>query len=95
MASPMDESIFLWALKEVLNDPSFKTSSTVAADALQAASNLLHWCEDAGNQSSLVVFCHQLYSDPFTVLSERRPLTREKLWKSFWSVRSSTAFIAR
>ena len=98
LSSPVNDSVLFWALKEVLNDPSFKTSSNVAANALQSASKLFQWCQDVGNEPVLRAFCQRLLDDltiPFAVSSERRPLNRKELWRSFWSVRSSTDFIAR
>ena len=44
------------ALKEVLQDPLFYTSSPVAAGALQAATTRLQWCQDAENESALSAF---------------------------------------
>ena len=37
-------AVFLNALEQVTQDASFKISSPVATDALQAAKQLLRWC---------------------------------------------------
>ena len=55
-SSPFHGSIVVSALKEVLQDPSFYTSSPVAAGALQAATTHLQWCQDAENESALSAF---------------------------------------
>ena len=92
------ESIVLSALEEVLQDPSFNTTSFVAADALKAATKLLQWCKEEENKAVVDVFSRQLVaelSEPFVASSERRPLNRKKLWKALWSVRSSNGFITR
>ena len=43
------ESIVLSALEEVLQDPSFNKNSSVAVDALKAATKLLQWCKEEDN----------------------------------------------
>ena len=91
-------SIVLCALEEVLQDPSFNTSSFVAADALKAATKLLQWCKEEENKAAVDAFSSELVADlskPFVACSGRRPLNREKLWKALWSVRSSSGFINR
>ena len=63
---------------------SFKTSSAVAADALQPAKQLLRWCQEAANEAAVNEFCGSLVADlsePFAADSGRRPLVRENLWK--------------
>ena len=97
--SPPHGSAVVNALEEVLQDPSFKTSSPVAAGALQAATTLLQWCQDAENEPAVSAFSEKLVmdlSEPFAASSSgRRPLNREKLWKALWSVRSSSGFTSR
>ena len=98
LSSPSNRSTLLNALEEVLRDPSFRTSSPVAADALKAATKLLQWCQDKENEPAVCTFSEKIASDisePFTLSSGRCPLNREKLWKSFWAVRSSSDFITR
>ena len=78
----------------MLQDPSFNTSSSVAA--LKAATKLLQWCKEEENKAVVDVFSWQLVADlsePFVASSERRPLNREKLWNALSSVRSSSCFI--
>ena len=98
-SSPSHGSAVVNALEEVLQDPSFKTSSPVAAGALQAATTLLQWCQDAENEPAVSAFSEKLVmdlSEPFAASSSgRRPLNREKLWKALWSVRSSSGFTSR
>ena len=82
-SSPSHGSAVVNALEEVLQDPSFKISSPVAADALQAATTLLQWRQDAENEPVISAFLEKLVvdlSEPFTASSSgRRPLNREKL----------------
>ena len=49
--------ILLSALEYVTQDVSFKTSFPVAADALQAAKQLLQWCQKASNEATVNAFC--------------------------------------
>ena len=96
--SSFDVSIHLSALEQVTEDPSFQTSSPVAADALQAAKQILRFCRDAENEEAINAFWRKLVTDlsePFAASSGRRPLVRDKLWKTLWSVRSSSGFITR
>ena len=96
--SSFDVSILLSALEQVMEDPSFQTSSPVAAGALQAAKQILRFCRDAENEEAVNAFWRKLVTDlsqPFTASSGRCPLVRDKLWKTLWSVRSSSGFITR
>ena len=94
---PFHGSIVVRALKEVLQDPLFYTSSPVAAGALQAATTRLQWYQFKTQKTNqfLARFRQKLVthlSEPFAVSSGRRPLNKEKLWKTFWAVRSSSGF---
>ena len=56
-------SILLSALEQVTQDVSFKTSSPVAADALQAAKQLLRWSREEANAAAVNAFCGSLVAD--------------------------------
>ena len=85
-------------IEETLRDRSFATGSSIAADAFQAARKLLLWCQDAEKEAAVNNFTTKLVGhlrEAFTVPSGMRPLNRDRLWKSFFSIRSSSSFIAR
>ena len=48
--SRSSRELLLSALKDVLEDDSFKTSSSVAKNARQTAASLLEWCEKVENK---------------------------------------------
>ena len=54
--SSFDVSILLSALEQVTEDPSSKTSSPVAADALQAAKQILWFYLDMKNGEAVNAF---------------------------------------
>ena len=85
-------------IEETLPDRSFATGSSVAADVLQAARKLLLWCKDTEEEAAVNDFTTKLVGhlrEAFTVPSDMCPLNRDRLWKSFFSIRSSRSFIAR
>ena len=97
MARSSDGCVLVNAIENVLEDPSFATGSSVAEEALQAARKLLQWCQDPGNLAVVTAFPTKLVSDlqeAFKSSCGRRPLNMEILWKSFFSIRSSTGFIS-
>ena len=81
------------AIEETLRDRSFATGSSVAADALQGARKLLLWCQDAEKEAVVNDFTTKLVGhlrEAFTVPSGMRPLNRDRLWKSFFSIKSTS-----
>ena len=48
------------AIEEMSSDPLFKTKSSVAASALQAALTLRAWCQDVQNRAACEKFCEIL-----------------------------------
>ena len=58
----------------------------------------MRFCRDAENEEAVNAFWRKLVTDlsePFAASSGRCPLVRDKLWKTLWSVRSSSGFITR
>ena len=92
--------LLLTALEDLLKDPSFHTGTQVAAGALQAAEILYKWCSLAENQIKLKLFAEKLegYLEncfKSTVKSTGSTIIcRDKLWRSFFLVRSSSDFIS-
>ena len=92
-----NSSVFLAALNDLLGDDSFSTGSMEAFTALEAAKGLKRWCEVEDNRESLDAFSNYLVGDLRAICGpvEGPTLNREKMWKAFFSLRSSTTFISR
>ena len=57
MACSSSSSMVLMAINATLEDPSFRTGSEVAADALKSAQALKKWYESETNSFSGRFFC--------------------------------------
>ena len=94
-SSSSSSSLVLAAINATLEDPSFATGYEVAADALKAAKTLKDWCRNEGNGTALIVFSAELVKDlegALSAASTRIHLSREKIWRSLFRLRCSTAF---
>ena len=81
-----------------MDDESFVTGSREALDVLESAKLLKEWCELESNESVLVKFTHDLFSDlrgTFSNSSKLNSVERKKLWRSFFLLRSSPPFVLR
>ena len=56
MACSSSSSLVLTAINATLEDPSFRTGSEVAADALKSAQALKSWYESETNRTLLAAF---------------------------------------
>ena len=90
-SSSSSSSLVLAAINATLEDPSFATGYEVAADALKAAKTLKDWCGNEGNGAALIVFSADL-EGALSAASTRIHLSREKIWRSLFRLRCSTAF---
>ena len=87
------------AVKDLLKDPSFHTGAQVAVEARQAAEILSEWCVLSENITKLKEFAEKLKEDlqscfKGTVKSSGSTIIcRDKLWRSFFLLRSSSSFI--
>ena len=82
-------------LRVVLQDESFKIKTPAVIKAREAAEKFLAWC--LLNTVKTDVFCKQLMQSLQTVISNsaKKSFTysKEKLWREFYLMRSSKAFI--
>ena len=91
----------LKAIQCVHADPSFITGSLEASEALEAASHLLVWCQDVTNRMAFTAFAGEIMKDLQAIdllleSSGRTPsANRERMWRRFFSLRSSEGFIRR
>ena len=86
-------SSFLEALKNVLEDDSFKTASPVAAKARKVAVGLLEWSAISQQFGALVKRLFTALKTPLISFS-RRSCNREILWRDYFLLRSSKEFIS-
>ena len=89
------DATFLKALKDILDDDSFKITSPTAAEARKVAVELLEWCTTDVNKQRLDTFIEILFNavQKPLILSSRGSCNREILWRNYFLVRSSEEFI--
>ena len=80
------------AVDATLEDESFTTGSEVAARALGAAETLKCWCEDKSNEIPYTEFSEQLLKELKETIPPDMTVNRERIWRSFFNLRSSSAF---
>ena len=98
--SSVDEtssSLFLSAIDTILDDPSFKTGSEVAAVALKDAQELKEWCKKDTNTAAFVAFSKKLIEKLGKALPESTTTVlpkknREKMWQKLYHLRSTATF---
>jgi hypothetical protein len=95
MASLPTPSLLLDAINATLEDSSFKTGSEVATRAFEAAETLKGWCRDKSNEVPYTEFSEQLLKELKGALPAVATINRERIWRSFFSLRSSSAFNSR
>ena len=90
------------AIRQVLADPSFKTTSSEASEARHAAERLSVWVENESNHSTFERFSTAVYEDISGLFTDEtvhnRPTlsaNREKMWQNLFLLRSSEIFIMR
>ena len=82
------------AVREVLADDSFKIKSTEAIEAREVAQSLLEWCLSEENKATFTLFASKLSGElQQTVYSCKKSANREKMWRTFFLLRSSDNFI--
>jgi hypothetical protein len=88
------KSILLDAVHHVLEDASFRTKSPVALEAWRAAAQMKDWCKNDANEPILELFSNELVVKLFKTIQmdAHRIPNRFKLWKLFFSIRSSKQF---
>ena len=86
-----NESIFLDAIKGVLDDDSFKIMSTTASEARRVAVALLEWCKADENKQKLGIFLKTLFEalQKPLISSSKKSCNREILWRDYFLERSS------
>ena len=83
------------ALDNILEDDSFRTSSSVAASARQTATLLFEWCSEAQNETAVVEFMKYITKSLGEAVqsSSAKRFNKEKMWQRYFTVRSSQEFI--
>ena len=79
----------------MLEDETFKFNSKAAMEARQAAVSLLEWAKIQDNQSSIKQFWQQIqkeFEESLKFLTSGS-VNRDRLWRSFFTLRSSDKFI--
>ena len=82
------------AIRNVLEDDTFKIKSEVAAEARKVAVDLLAWCLDQANVDKCHLFASTLLKklrQPI-VSCKKQYFNREKLWRKYFLLRSSQKF---
>jgi len=84
-------------LQKVLDDPTFNTKSPTAVDARRAAVHMLQWCKHTDNIVVLQKFTEQVMRDlrGALVTPTGKGLRRDKLWESYYHIRTTEAFTNR
>jgi len=87
------------ALRQVLDDNSFKVNAPATIAARKSAGELLNWCLDTKNSEVLHKFTKSL-TDSFAKVikpsfNKSFAYNNDKLWKKFFLLRSSSDFIQR
>ena len=90
MASLSTPSLLLDTVNATLEDSSFKTGSEVATRAFEAAETLKGWCRDKSNEVPYTEFSEQLLKELKGALPAVATINRERIWRSFFSLRSSS-----
>ena len=82
------------ALQAVLEDETFKFNSKAAMEARQTAVLLLEWAKNQDNLSRIKQFLQQLQEKLEDCLKFLTPgsINRDRLWRSFFVLRSSDQF---
>ena len=82
-------------LKDVLQDPSFNTKSSVAAAARQDALTLLEWCQQEQNHDGVTQFMRLLLSDLNQYIAEfkGKKAGHDRLWRKYFALCTSEKFI--
>ena len=82
-------------LKDVLEDDSFKTSSSVVKNARQMAASLLEWCEKVENKANISEFMKYVTEklNGAVQSSSTKRFSKEKIWQRYFTLRSSDEFI--
>ena len=86
--------IFLAAVKNILDDDSFKLNSPIAGTARKVAEDLLNWSSTESGCQKMEEFSKNLHKElekPFVMF--HKAFNREKLWRSYFLLRSSEEFI--
>ena len=84
-------------LKDVLEDDSFKISSSVVKSARQTAASLLEWCDKTENKAIISKFMKYVtdkLSEAVKSSSTKR-FNKEKIWQRYFTLRSSNEFIQK
>ena len=85
------------ALQSILDDPTFQTKSPTAFNARIGADHLHRWCCNNENYACVQKFMEDLLGDLNGVLVNPtgKVLHRDKLWESYFYIRSKETFINR
>ena len=90
------DEFVLSAVQQVLDD--FQIKSPVATAAQQVASTFIEWAKMADNKGNLKKFCDEIIRNLETVFIDTIKSTvgsivnRDKLWRNFFLLRSSTSY---
>ena len=91
------DEFVLSAVQQVLDD--FQVNSSVSNAARQVASTFLEWAKTADNKGKLKEFCDEIIRNLETVFINTikcrhtgSVVNRDKLWKNFFLLRSSTSY---
>ena len=90
--------MFAQAVEDVLGDDSLQLPSPIAAAALQVGKILRAWCQDAANQCLLydfAIFLHYHLEKALNQTSCKFHRRREKMWGSYFAIRTSSEFVRR
>ena len=94
----LDGPGFLYkALQNILDDPTFQTKSPTAITARIGADHLYRWCCNSENYVRLQKFMQDLLEDLNGALvnPSGKALHRDKLWESYFYIRTQEGFINR
>lgn len=80
------------SLSELVQDPTFNTKSPVAIEARESAVQLMEFCTNSENLPTLTAFSTDLL-DSFKKLFEASNFKKDKLFRSFFLMRSSRVFV--
>ena len=89
------DEFMLSAVQQILDD--FQINSSEATAALQVASTFIEWAKMADNKEKLKKFCDEVITNLETVFintikSTGSIINRDKLWRNFFLLRSSTSY---
>ena len=90
------DEFVLSAVQQVLDD--FQIKSPVATAAQQVASTFIEWAKVADNKGNLKKFCDEVIRNLETMFIDTIKSTvgsivnRDKLWRNFFLLRSSTSY---